>query len=114
MLQQPSSAIATLSAAIGGPPALTWRLRCHPFLVALPAAPLDKAHTFNAKFVPFRDVQNKKLSGEVYSLGGQRQKGWAGQPACMHAQAWCTGVQLVHALESVPDACTPCACSLRR
>ena len=32
------------------------------------AVPLDKAHTFNAKFVPFKDVQNRKLSGETYSL----------------------------------------------
>ena len=35
----------------------------HPY-----AVPLDKAHTFNAKFVPFKDVQNKKLSEETYSL----------------------------------------------
>lgn len=32
------------------------------------AVPLDKAHLFNAKFVPFKDVQNNKLSGENYSL----------------------------------------------
>ena len=32
------------------------------------AVPLDKAHTFNAKFVPFADVQSQKMSGETYSL----------------------------------------------
>ncbi|GAX84079.1 hypothetical protein CEUSTIGMA_g11503.t1 [Chlamydomonas eustigma] len=35
---------------------------------ALDRAPLDKAHTFNAHFVPFKDVQSKNLSGETYSL----------------------------------------------
>lgn len=32
------------------------------------AVPLDKAHLFNAKFIPFKDVQHRKLSGETYSL----------------------------------------------
>ncbi len=32
------------------------------------AAPLDGAHTFNAHFVPFKDVQAQKSSGETYSL----------------------------------------------
>jgi len=35
---------------------------------SLQRLPLDKAHTFNAKFVPFKDVQHHKLSGESYSL----------------------------------------------
>jgi hypothetical protein len=30
--------------------------------------PLAKAHLFNAKFVPFKDVQSGKLSSESYSL----------------------------------------------
>ncbi len=32
------------------------------------AAPLEKAHLFNAHFVPFKDVQQGKASGETYSL----------------------------------------------
>jgi hypothetical protein len=28
----------------------------------------DKSEGFNAKFVPFKDVQQGKLSGEVYTL----------------------------------------------
>uniref|UniRef100_A0A7S0WJZ3 threonine synthase n=1 Tax=Chlamydomonas leiostraca TaxID=1034604 RepID=A0A7S0WJZ3_9CHLO len=31
-------------------------------------APLEKSHLFNARFVPFKDVQTQKLSGEHYSL----------------------------------------------
>jgi threonine synthase len=34
----------------------------------LPAAPMDKAHTFSAQFIPFKDVQVGKASGESYSL----------------------------------------------
>ncbi len=34
----------------------------------LSAAPLDKAHLFDARFVPFSDVRLKKSSREVYSL----------------------------------------------
>jgi hypothetical protein len=30
--------------------------------------PSEKAHLFNAKFVPFADVQQKKTSGETYTL----------------------------------------------
>lgn len=32
------------------------------------AAPLDKAHLFNAKFVPFSDIQSGARGGETYSL----------------------------------------------
>jgi threonine synthase len=31
------------------------------------AAPLDKAHLFNSKFIPFRDVSSRERSGEEYS-----------------------------------------------
>jgi hypothetical protein len=34
----------------------------------LPAVPLEKAHLFNAKFVPFKDVKEQKISGETYTL----------------------------------------------
>ena len=46
-------------------------LRCPIVLImarSLHAGPLDKAHTFNTRFVPFKDIQNGKLSGENYAL----------------------------------------------
>ncbi|GLI59731.1 hypothetical protein VaNZ11_001678 [Volvox africanus] len=35
---------------------------------AMLRVPLEKAHTFNAKFVPFADIQSRHMSGESYSL----------------------------------------------
>lgn len=38
------------------------------------AAPLDKAHLFNAKFVPFDDIRNGSNGSEAYSLDEVRYR----------------------------------------
>lgn len=43
-------------------------LNSTPWIASFHAASLDKANSFNARFVPFKDVQTQKLSGEHYSL----------------------------------------------
>lgn len=64
----------------------------------LTAAPLDKAHTFNAHFIPFSDVRDNKTSAETYSLD---QVGHSGIPpatgpirlTCSKLPAWMPAFQ---------------------